>query len=247
MDLGHPIAKGNTAEIYLYEGKIIKVFHDQLPESKAKYEAEKQEKAFLHGLPVPRIFDITCINGKQAIIMEHIEGAAIGDLMQQDKDHAGSYLAHSVDIQIEMHAKAITDLESMRDFLRQKLQNARALSDTNRQSLLARLSEMPMEKKLCHGDFHAFNLIKNVSKTFIIDWVDSCSGSPCADAYRSYLLYSQSSSLLAESYLRLYCEKSGFTRGDILIWAPVVAGARLSENVSSEEAERLRRIVPQNV
>ena len=31
MDLGVPIAIGNTAQIYLYENKIVKVFNDFLP------------------------------------------------------------------------------------------------------------------------------------------------------------------------------------------------------------------------
>ncbi len=38
MNLGEPIAKGNTATIYLYNGKIIKVFNDNLPDTEAEYD-----------------------------------------------------------------------------------------------------------------------------------------------------------------------------------------------------------------
>ena len=51
---------------------------------------------------------------------------------------------------------------------------------------------------------------------------------------------------LADRYIHLYCEKSGFSRGEILQWAPIIAGARLSENVSSESVERLIKIVDES-
>lgn len=245
MNLGNPIAKGNTADIYLYEGKVVKLFHDRLPDSKAEYEANKQRIAYSQGLPVPQVFEVTRINGKQAVIMEYVKGVPFGDLIQQDGTHMETYLALSVDIQIEIHSKTTSGLEAMRDKLTRQLRGANALSDTSKASLLARLAGMPLENKLCHGDYHVFNLIKSENKTVIIDWVDSSSGCPCADVYRSYLLYLQSSSSLAEAYLRLYCEKRDLSRNDIFAWAPIVAGARLSENVSSENADLLLNIVKQ--
>ena len=43
MNIGEPIANGNTANLYLYDDKIIKVFKDHLPSTEAIYEAKKQE------------------------------------------------------------------------------------------------------------------------------------------------------------------------------------------------------------
>ena len=74
MDLGKPIAKGNTAEVYLCDGKIIKLFKESMPENEAEYEANKQRCAYSCNLPVPRIYDVTVIGKRQAIIMEHIDG-----------------------------------------------------------------------------------------------------------------------------------------------------------------------------
>jgi hypothetical protein len=58
-------------------------------------------------------------------------------------------------------------------------------------------------------------------------------------------LYTEFSAGLADLYLRLYCDQSAIPQGEILQWAPVVAGARLSENVPSESASRLVEIVNQ--
>ncbi|GAE32884.1 phosphotransferase [Halalkalibacter hemicellulosilyticusJCM 9152] len=77
----------------------------------------------------------------------------------------------------------------------------------------------------------------------MIDWVDSSAGDIRADVYRTYLLYSQFSSELANMYLRLYCEKSRLLSSEVFQWAPIIAGARLSENVSSENSERLMEII----
>ena len=84
MNLNAPIAIGNTAKIYLSEDRIIKVFNDYLPDTESLYEANKQRYAYSQGLPVPKVFDVTSINGKQAIIMEYIQGRTIGNLLSEN-------------------------------------------------------------------------------------------------------------------------------------------------------------------
>ena len=51
MVLGNPIAKGNTAEIYLYDNKIVKLFKEYLPDTESMNEA-KTKYAYSCGLPV---------------------------------------------------------------------------------------------------------------------------------------------------------------------------------------------------
>jgi aminoglycoside phosphotransferase (APT) family kinase protein len=102
---------------------------------------------------------------------------------------------------------------------------------------------MRYDKCLCHGDYHIFNLIFREGHVTIIDWVDASAGDARADAYRTYLLYSQHSEELAELYLRLYCDKSGIQQDEIFLWGPIIAGARLSEKVPPEKASRLVEIV----
>lgn len=41
MVLGNPIAKGNTAEIYLYDNKIVKLFKEYLPDTESMNEDKK--------------------------------------------------------------------------------------------------------------------------------------------------------------------------------------------------------------
>ncbi|ADU32186.1 phosphotransferase family protein [Evansella cellulosilytica] len=245
MDLGNPIAKGNTATIYYTDNKIVKVFNDFLPDTESIKEANKQKYAYSCGLPVPEILSVTKINGEQAIIMEYVKGEILGDLVFKDKEQAEYYLKISVDMQMKIHRVKPNPeaIEPMYDKLHRQIETTNKLDEKQKFQLFNRLDSFTYENKLCHGDFHLFNLIKTDNRLVIIDWVDSSAGDIRADVYRTYLLYAQVSSELAEMYVRLYCEKSGILRSDVFQWAPVIAGARLSENVTTENAERLMKII----
>ncbi|MGB5945172.1 aminoglycoside phosphotransferase family protein [Paenisporosarcina sp.] len=243
MDLGTPIAIGNTAKIYLHKNTIVKVFNDYLPSTESSYEANKQKYAYSCGLSVPKILDVTKIDGKQAIIMEYIKGKTIGEKLSENMERAEYYLNISVEIQQKIHMIVADDLEPMSEKLSRQIKSAHNLDEKQKSALLKRLDKMSFENRLCHGDFHMFNLIMTDNKVTIIDWVDSSAGDIHADIYRTYLLYSQLSVKLADMYLRLYCEKSGLSKDDVFQWGPIIAGARLSESISSEKSEHLIEIV----
>jgi tRNA A-37 threonylcarbamoyl transferase component Bud32 len=243
MNLNSPITKGKTASIYLYDGKIIKLFNDYLPNTEAEYEANKQRYAHAQGLPVPYVFEVIEIDGKQAIIMEYVPGKTLGDIIFADMTKAEQYISISVDLQLEIHNVKANDFELMTDKLSRKLRSSSFLREKQKNSLITKLLNMQFEKRLCHGDFHMLNLISNESGVKIIDWVDSSAGDVKADVYRTYLLYSQHSMELANLYLSIYCEKSGLYQDDIFAWEPIIAGARLSENLMPEKADRLLEIV----
>ncbi|RLL48322.1 aminoglycoside phosphotransferase family protein [Oceanobacillus piezotolerans] len=244
MNLGVPFANGYTAEIFLHEGRIFKVFKDHLPLTESMYEANKQSLAYSLGLNVPKIIDVTKINGKQAIIMEYVKGKTIGEIVSKNMDRAEYYMNISVDIQRKIHKVVADSFEPMIDRLRHQIARTIYLEEQHKSQLIAKLESMTFENRLCHGDYHLFNLIITENdKVTIIDWVDSSAGDIRADIYRTYLLYSQFSEELAELYLRLYLEKSGLSKKEIFEWAPIMAAARLSENVSTENSERLMEII----
>lgn len=243
MILGEPIASGNTANIYLHENQIIKIFKDHLPDTESNYEAQKQRVAFESGLRVPKILDVKKVNGKHAIIMEYVAGNTLGEVVAENMEQVESFLKTSVEIQKEIHSVLAESLEPMRIKLQRQIEAVEGMDVQVKTFLLKKLASMGMEKRLCHGDFHLYNLIKSVDGIFIIDWVDASSGDPRADVCRTYILYSQVSLDIAELYLQLYCEKSGWSRNEILEWAPIIAAARLSENVATEDSDRLMKYI----
>lgn len=176
--------------------------------------------------------------------MEFVKGKTIGDILSENMEQAEYYMNISIDIQQKIHMIVADSLEPMSLKLSRQIESAQQLDKRHKSALLQKMDTIIYKKRLCHGDFHMFNLImSDNNQVTIIDWVDSSAGDLRADVYRTYLLYEQFSIELADMYLRLYCQKSGLSKDDIFQWAPIVAGARLSENVSSEKSERLIKIV----
>ncbi|RNA70009.1 phosphotransferase family protein [Alteribacter keqinensis] len=242
MNLGEPVAKGNTAKIYLHENKVYKVFNSQLPSGESLYEATKQSYACLCGLPVPKILDIATMDGNQVIVMEYVKGRSMGDMVFENMELSEHFMNISVDVHRKIHSITPDSLEPMSDKLSRQIEMA-DIDKRQKAALLKKLETMAFDKRLCHGDFHLFNLMMDNNKVTILDWVDSSAGDIRADVYRTYLLYSQVSTHLANIYLKRYCSRSGLTQDEVLEWAPIIAGARLAENVSTEKPERLLRIV----
>ena len=243
MDLGTPIAEGNTAKIYVHDQKIIKLFDDRFLMDEAIREANKQKLVHLYGLPVPNVFEVTEIGGRAAIVMEYISGPTLGELAFNDPNRMEDILNQSIGVQRKIHEITPIGLEPMKEKLARQINSVQDIDRNHRMYLLDMLESMPYESKLCHGDFHLYNLIKSDKGLTIIDWVDCSAGDIRADVYRTYLLYSGVSIEIAELYLNLFCEQSGLTQSEIFEWAPLIAAAKLSENVRSENRERLLEIV----
>ncbi|EJQ51980.1 aminoglycoside phosphotransferase [Bacillus wiedmannii] len=236
MDLGEPIAKGNTANIYLYENKVIKLFKEYLTDKESMNEAKKQKYAYSCGLPVPNVFEVTKVQARQAIIMEYVKGESIGDLLLNNLNEAEHYINICVNEQKKIHAIRVNidEIESMRGRLEPQIKSVYKLDEQQKENILNKLASIKFEPRLCHGDFHPFNLILSNKNVNIIDWVDASSGDIRADVFRTYLLYAQASIELAEMYLQIYCSNTDLTRDEIFQWAPIIIAARFSEKVSPQ-------------
>ncbi|WLR46482.1 aminoglycoside phosphotransferase family protein [Halobacillus litoralis] len=242
-DIGEPFAVGNTANIYLFENKIIKVFNDNLPETESISEAYKQEYAYSCGIHVPKVLDVIKVDGKQALLMEYIPGKTIGEIISRNPEQEEHYMSLTIDIQQRIHQCEGHSIELMSAKLNRQIKFAPNLKNNLKSMLLDKLDSMPIERRLCHGDYHIYNVIISDNRAATIDWVDASVGNIRADVCRTYLLYSQFSQEMADTYLHLYCKKSGLSKFEILEWTPIIAAARLSECVSTESSDRLLRIV----
>ncbi|MEK3763367.1 phosphotransferase family protein [Solibacillus sp. FSL K6-4121] len=247
MNLGELVATGNTANLYEWNNKIVKIFKENLPPTESFYEAKKQEYAYSCGLNVPEIFEVRKVNGLQAIIMEFIEGETLGHLLLKNLNDADRYINVLVKVQKRIHEVKVEsdEIERMDEKISRKIESAPSLNKSQKSMLLNKLNSLKYEPRLCHGDLHPFNLIMNEEVVSIIDWVDATAGDIRADVCRTYLLIAQHSLDLAELYLQLYCCNINISKSEIRQWMPIIAGARLAEIVSSEDTQRLMDIVNQ--
>ncbi len=139
------------------------------------------------------------------------------------------------------------ETEPMRERLERQIKSVHRLDENKKENILQKLDSIVFDSRLCHGDFHPFNLILSNGNVKIIDWVDASSGDVRADVFRTYLLYAQASVELVEMYLHIYCKNTSLSRDEIFQWAPIIIVARLSEKVSPENAVYLNGLLDQYV
>ncbi|MEO8685963.1 MAG: phosphotransferase [Devosia sp.] len=111
-----------------------------------------------------------------------------------------------------------------------------------RTRLLVQLAGMPDESRLCHGDFHPWNVLGSETDATVVDWLDATAGSPAADVCRSYVLLYPKVPELATDYVEAYAAAAGMTMTAIMAWLPVVAGARLAEGVPEDAAALMNMV-----
>ena len=86
MKLDNVIAKRPTKTIYRDGDTVIKLFNEDYKKSDILNEALNQARVEETGLLIPKILEVTKIDGKWAIISEYIEGKKLQDLMKNNHE-----------------------------------------------------------------------------------------------------------------------------------------------------------------
>ena len=86
MKLDTVIAKRKNKVIYREDNLVAKVFDESFPKSDILNEALNQARVEETGLNIPKIEEVTKINGKWAIISTYIEGKTLAQLMDENPD-----------------------------------------------------------------------------------------------------------------------------------------------------------------
>ena len=236
MKLEKIIAVRNNKTIYRDGDKCIKVFNEGFSKADVLNEALNQARIEGTGLNIPKILEVTMIEGKWAIVSEFIKGKTLAQLMEEDPEKKDEYLALLVDLQLEMHSKTCAHLNKLKDKMNRKISESN-LDATTRYDLHTRLEGMPKHKKVCHGDFNPSNIIITEDGTpYILDWSHATQGNASADAARTYLLFWLNGDIEgAKKYLDLFCQKSNTAKQYVQKWMPIVAA---SQSVKGNEHER---------
>ena len=236
MNLDNIIAKRIGKTVYRDGDKCIKVFDENYSKAGILNEALNQARIEETDLNIPKILEITKVNGKWAIIEEFIEGKSLADLMAEDPDNFNKYLEQFVDVQMLIHSQKAPLLTKLKDKMNRKISDA-DLDATTRYELHTRLEGMPKHNKVCHGDFDPSNVIISPDGTpYIIDWAHATQGNASADVARTYLLFCLSGEEdKAKKYMEIFCKKSDTARQYIEKWLPIVAA---SQSVKGNAHER---------
>ena len=236
MNLENVIAERKNKVIYRDGDKCVKVFNHSFSKADILNEALNHARVEDCGLNVPKLLEVTTIDGKWAIVTEFIEGETLSHLMRDNPDDTQKYLEMMVDTQLLIHTKKSPLLSRLKDKMNRKILTA-DLDPVTRYELLIRLEGLPTHDKLCHGDLCPSNIIRTPEgQLYVIDWAHATQGNASADAARSFLTFHlRGEAELADKYLDLFCQKSDIEKSYVQKWMPIVAA---SQSVKGNLEER---------
>lgn len=236
MKLDRVIAVRNDKTVYRDGDRCIKVFNPDYSKADVLNEALNHARIEDLGINMPKLIEVTTIEGRWAIVYQYIKGKTLAEVMKADPDNKEKYIDMLVDLQMGVHKKQCPLLIKLKDKMRRKIQDT-DFDATTRYDLDARLEGMPKHTKVCHGDFNPSNIIIAEDGTpYIIDWSHATQGNASADVARTYLLFwLDGDTEGANMYLDKFCEKSGTEKRYVQKWMPIVAA---SQSTKGNERER---------
>lgn len=263
MTIGSLIGKGRTADIHAYgEDKVIKLFHEETPESWVDYEYKINLVANQFKCPCPKVYEKVTIDNRYGIVFEKIEGVTVTDLLKKPFSNARQLAMHTASAHAKINKVSFGSsghpfdensivLPRQYDRFKKSINEAEALSDDEKKEIIDYLLKLPDGLRLCHGDLHTDNYIVVGSTHYIIDWTNAYIGHPASDIARSVLLmqtpYGKQNipgvmkpfvSLIIQSYMssfiKVYSSITELKQSEIDAWMLPVAAARLNENVPYE-------------
>lgn len=243
--LGEPIA--GTGNVYAWgEGQILKLYDDEAPRDWVKHLGRMERALYAAGLPVPEVGELIEIDGCLGQIYERIEGSPMADDLLGTPEADPDTVVHLARVfakaQAEIHAcGSIPEVPSQRRLLLPVIRRIEILPADLKEATLKAFDEMPEGDRVCHGDYHPFNVLISPRGPVVIDWNNAHIGNPLEDVARSTLILAgvsvsepslrSSIDLFSTAYLERYFQLRPGDRQQLDAWQPIVAVVRLSDNI----------------
>lgn len=179
------IGKGATAEVYAYgENKVCKLYNTGFPKSAVEKEYKNAILLQKGLLPIPKVYDMVEIEGRDGIIYNRINGRDGLDLLMIDGE-MNSVIRKLAELHKKILAIHTTECINYKTFLCQLIRE----DALDYKELVDRINQLPDGDYLCHGDFHPGNLLfEQDGKITIIDFMNVCYGPREYDIARTYFL-----------------------------------------------------------
>ena len=253
-----PIAHGRTAEIFLWDDKhILKLYHTWCPPHWIEDEARIAHAIHTAGIPSPAAGEILEVRGRRGLIYERIDGISMLREVNARPWVLFKQARSLSELQLKIHQHIIPGLPSYKDQLRYAINKTPHLTEILRNKVLSLLESLPNGQTLCHGDYHPGNVLLGRDEPVVIDWMTACSGSPWADVARSHLILTIGPKgagnlmspllrimirLFHRTYQNRYMAVVPDKGNELKHWIPVLAAARLNEEIAPEREALLELV-----
>jgi hypothetical protein len=240
--LGRPLATGNTAELFEWGSRVMKLYKSPAAKRAAFAEAAKSATVEALGLPVPSVWGVHVVKDRWGLVFDRVTQKSFAEQMLGNWNDVPRFLECMAGLHIQIHSHHAIQFAGLKVALAANIAAATLIDKPRKQALLDAIVDMPDGNRLCHGDFHPLNILGDTSNPVIIDWLDARRGDPAADVCRSYLLLKLHAAEIAMAYVDAYCRLSNVDRCTVLRWLPYVSAAKLAEGVPGEAAGLLEII-----
>ena len=251
ISINKAIAHGRTADVYAWdEGYVLKLFHNWFELKDIEYELKIARAVHANGVKTPAVKELVQVDGRNGLIYERANGESMLTTFQHKPWKVFEYARILAKLHANMHDCVFeADVPPQHAKLKFKINHAQALPGSLTTHLLNALDTLPKGDRVCHGDFHPANVLLSGNEATVIDWIDASRGNPLADVARTSIITlgaiatPQISNpmlkifinIFHSTYLREYFRLRPHDKNEYRRWFPIVAGARLSENIPELE------------
>jgi uncharacterized protein (TIGR02172 family) len=257
QSLGQPIfGTGNHFE--WSENQIIKLYGPDIPREWVTELGQREKKLFEAGFPVPEVGELIEIDDNLGQVYEWIKGKSIAEELLSITDPDGESVIELAFEFAEAHAKihAIehpqVEMPLQKELFGSVLPRIEVLPIDLRDEILKALEAMPDGDRVCHGDYHPYNVIQSPRGAIVIDWNNAHLGDPLEDVARTKLIMMGFSRMVPnvsgavdrfmEAYMDRYADLQPTNQAQIEKWWPIVSAIRLLDNISEIQDWLLEQI-----
>ena len=237
-EIGRLLGSGKEAEVFEYGALALKLYRHAAAKASAFREGANLAIVARLSLPAPDVHAVGEFNGRWGVVMDRAPGSCFAERFVSTT--ASAPFEEMAQLHRRLHQQSGDGLPSLTARLSAGIRRAEGLDASLKHRLLSELESLPDGDRVCHGDFHPFNIHGVGQAAMIVDWLDACCGNPLADVCRTYLLLRHAVPERAMDYVETYAAMSGVEVGAILAWLAPIAAARLTEGVADENDELLR-------
>lgn len=257
MPKGQLIGQGRLAEVFGWDdGQVVKLMRSPGAQGEADYEARIARIVDTAKLAAPAFYGQVTVDGRPGLIYERVDGPTLLTELGKRPWRLVWGARQLAVLHAQMHNVTAPGLPTMRKQLDRNINNLPQLTTALKERILRRLRSLPDGNVICHGDFHPDNVIVSERGAVVIDWVTASHGPAAADVARTTLLLQggglppgidMGRRILIQTmrriyyvlYLRTYQQLRPMPTLLIQTWLPILAAARLNEQIPAEEAHWL--------